>query len=100
MTDVIREDDLADNITLEPSIRFKDQSAAVAQKDGNNVCWCCFEILMEGRQTDLKMNEAIVRVCDDRECVRKVGEANAKRDKDGGAGKLIITPPRKPIIVP
>lgn len=84
-----RDEKLADNVTLDPSPFFPGKSAAVAEKDGNRVCWNCFEMLIPGEFADYVMGHAIVRVCKQRECMRAVMDTNMKRDREKGAGRII-----------
>jgi hypothetical protein len=84
-----RSDMLGDNVALEPSPFFPGKSAAVAEKDGNQICWNCFRMLIPGDFADYAMGHSIVRVCRDRECARKVQDANMKRDRMEAAGKII-----------
>jgi len=86
-----RSDQLADNIALDPSPFFPGKSAAVAEKDGNKVCWNCFDMLIPSPAefADYVMGHAIIRVCKKRECMRAVMESNMKRDREKGAGKII-----------
>jgi hypothetical protein len=85
-----RDEKLGDNLALEPSPTFEGKSAGVCQKEGRFVCWNCFNLL-SGKFTDLQMGHAIIRVCDDRACINKVLEQNAKRAGDGGAGSIITS---------
>lgn len=84
-----RSDDLADNVALDPSPFFPGKSAAVAEKDGNKVCWNCFEMLIPGEFADYVMGHAIVRVCRDRQCMRAVMTRNMHRDRANGQGRII-----------
>lgn len=82
--------DLADDISLQPSPFFPGKSAAVAQKGGNLICWNCFHPL-SSKFHDLVMGYTIIRVCEDRECVRAAISSNDKSQGLGGAGKIITS---------
>lgn len=87
---LVDDDKLGDNIALEPSPEYDGKLCSVAMKNGNAICWNCFEPLA-GRYTDLVMGEGIVRFCKERECHRKVMDANSKRAREAGAGRIITS---------
>lgn len=69
------EEDLADDVETRPTA--DGRRAAVAVKAGVDVCWNCFDVLIEF--ADIPMGHATIRVCKTRECVRAVMNTNAKR---------------------
>jgi hypothetical protein len=82
------EDDLADDVKLEPSTTYPGKLAAVAYKDDCYVCWNCFDVLTD--HVDILMDQSIVRFCKTRACINSA--MAAKRAKAGDKNRLIFIP--------
>jgi hypothetical protein len=72
---------LGDDVKLFPSTLVPGKDAAVAMKNGNAVCWCCFDPLGHNF-IDLVMGEALVRFCTKKSCLKKVAQRNAGREQE------------------
>lgn len=72
---------LGDDVKLFPSILVPGKDVAVAMKNGNAVCWCCFDPL-GADFIDLVMGEALVRFCKKKACLKKVAQRNAGREQE------------------
>jgi hypothetical protein len=72
---------LGDDVKLFPSTLIPGKDVAVAMKNGNAICWCCFDPLV-GDFVDVVMGEAIVRFCKKKSCHKKVAARNAAREQE------------------
>lgn len=87
---VTQDDNLADNVGIHDSIFFPGKKVAVAEVGGNQVCWNCFDPLLPGVCMELMLGSGLIRVCQEKTCVRRVMSRNAEKQKDSGAGKPTI----------
>lgn len=84
------EEDLGDDVIFEPSRDYQGRRAAVAIKDGLQVCWTCFEPL-DGEYREAILGDGILRICaKNQSCSRSVGRANLERENKIHDGKLIL----------
>jgi len=63
---------LADTLNLRPS-PYHAQKAAVAEKDGLDVCWSCFIPVVDPTQfIDIAMGGTFMRLCKSKDCLDRV----------------------------